>query len=530
MSTVDERVVEMKFNNQQFERGASQTIGTLDRLKGSLRFPSGSEMLGGLESGMRGLASRGLHGIESGVQTLGQRFTGLGVMGVTALATITNQAVMTGERLVKSLTIDPIKQGFQEYNTQLNAVQSILANVAVAGKDIDDVNKVLNELNHYADKTIYNFSEMTKNIGTFTSAGVGLEDSATAIKGIANVAAQAGSTTEQVSGVMYQLSQAISSGKVGLIDWKSVENASMATTTFQRALAQTGVAMGALSPSAVKLNGAMKTVSINGESFRNSISAAGGKDNWLSSKVLLNTLKIFSNDLSAAQIQAMGFSKEMAISLKHQAQVAYDSATVVKSFPQLLGTVRESVGSGWASTWMIIFGDFNQSKKLWTAVSKEVTKITDAMSNNRNKMLGDWEKLGGRTALIQSLANVWEGLTKVFKAVGAAWSQVFPPTSGQGLREITRQFQYFTATLIPSMETINLIYRTAKGFFAALDIGRMIVWEVVKMVARLFGAFGGDGVVSDSPYHCCAMVTGSLLCVTLFKAGDGLQKFFIGTW
>jgi tape measure domain-containing protein len=526
MSTVDERVVEMKFNNQQFERGASQTIGTLDRLKGSLRFPSGSEMLGGLESGMRGLASRGLHGIESGVQTLGQRFTGLGVMGVTALATITNQAVMTGERLVKSLTIDPIKQGFQEYETQLNAVQTILANTAQAGVTLPQVNKALDELNTYADKTIYNFSEMAKNIGTFTAAGVALKPAVAAIKGISNLAALSGTNSERAAGAMYQLSQALAAGKVGLMDWNSVNAAGMGGSVFQRDLARTAVAMGKLSPAAVKLSGDMKNVTIRGKSFRESLSAKEG-DTWLTSDVLTASLRHFTGDMNLAQIQAEGFSRAEAEDIQAMGRRAYLAATEVKTFTQLVGAMGEAVGSGWAQTWRIIFGDFGEAKQLWTDVNNVLGDVVLKQAQARNNLLGDWKALGGRTVLINSISYAWQALIAVLKPIRYAFREIFPAATGKQLMAITRAFEMFTANLLPSQTTLDKIYRTARGFFAALDIGRMIIWEVVKMVARLFGAFGGDGVVQILDITA-TMGDWIVALRDAIKAGDGLQKFFIG--
>ena len=234
--TIDSKVVEMKFDNKQFESNVQTTLSTLDKLKQSLKL---TEATKGLQNISNEAKNVDMSGIASAVDTLKVRFSALQVMGVTALANITNSAVNAGKRMIAALTIEPIKTGFQEYETQINAVQTILANTQSKGTTLEQVNKALDELNHYADLTIYNFTEMARNIGTFTAAGVDLDTSVSAIKGIANLAAVSGSTSQQASTAMYQLSQALASGTVKLQDWNSVVNAGMGGQVFQDALKET---------------------------------------------------------------------------------------------------------------------------------------------------------------------------------------------------------------------------------------------------------------------------------------------------
>ena len=213
---VDERVVSMQFDNKNFERNVQTTLGTLDKLKQCLNLSGATK---GLENVDRAAKKVDMTGLANAAETVRAKFSALEVMGVTALANITNSAVNAGKKIVSALTIDPIKTGFQEYETQINAVQTILANTESKGTTLQDVNSALDTLNTYADKTIYNFTEMTRNIGTFTAAGVDLNTSVSAIQGIANLAAVSGSTSQQASTAMYQLSQALSSGTVKLMDW-----------------------------------------------------------------------------------------------------------------------------------------------------------------------------------------------------------------------------------------------------------------------------------------------------------------------
>ena len=181
--TIDERVVSMEFDNKQFESNVRTSLSTLDKLKQSLNLKGAAK---GLENVNEAAKNCNLSPLSKAADTVKIKFSAMEVMAVTALANITNSAVNAGKKIVKALTIDPVKLGFKEYETQINAVQTILANTQSKGTTLDDVNEALDTLNKYADKTIYNFTEMTRNIGTFTAAGVKLDDSVNAIQGIAN--------------------------------------------------------------------------------------------------------------------------------------------------------------------------------------------------------------------------------------------------------------------------------------------------------------------------------------------------------
>ena len=223
-TTVDSRVVEMRFDNKQFESNVQTSMSTLDKLKQKLNLSGAAKGLDNIDKASKHLD---MNGLSRGVESVTAKFSALQVMGTTALVNITNSAVNAGKRMVSALTIDPVKDGLAEYETQINAVQTILANTSSKGTTLEQVNNALDELNHYADMTIYNFTEMTRNIGTFTAAGVDLNTSVAAIKGIANLAAVSGSTSQQASTAMYQLSQALAAGTVKLQDWNSVVNAGL---------------------------------------------------------------------------------------------------------------------------------------------------------------------------------------------------------------------------------------------------------------------------------------------------------------
>lgn len=396
-NTIDQRVVEMRFDNSQFEKNVATTMTTLEKLKQKLNLSGATK---GLENMNAAAKSNSMPVLGNAVEAVSAKFSALQVMGVTALANITNSAVNAGKRIVKSLTIDPIKSGFEEYETKMGSIQTILANTEHQGTTLDDVTAALDKLNTYADKTIYNFQQMTKNIGTFTAAGVDLQTSVNSIQGIANLAAVSGSTSQQASTAMYQLSQALASGTVKLQDWNSVVNAGMGGKVFQNALIRT----------AAMLDGASEDVEAWQKahidaygSFRESLS----KEQWLTTEVLTRTLEQFTmaaeegsdewNEFKKSLMES-GYTEAQAEEILKMANTATDAATKVKTFTQLMDTLKESAQSGWAQTWELIVGDFEEAKAFFTELSDIFGGIIGKSADRRNTFLGEalssnWDKL-----------------------------------------------------------------------------------------------------------------------------------------
>ncbi|WP_195978421.1 tape measure protein [Blautia luti] len=374
---VDSRVVEMRFDNAQFERNVKTTMSTLDKLKEKLKFSGASKGLGDIEKSAKQVD---MSGLGRGVDTIKMKFSAMEVIAMTALSNITTTAMRVGKSIADALTIDPLKDGFTEYETQMNAVQTILANTQKEGTTVKDVNKALDELNSYADQTIYNFTEMTRNIGTFTAAGVKLDASVSAIKGIANLAAVSGSTSQQASTAMYQLSQALAAGKVQLMDWNSVVNAGMGGQVFQDALIRTSEHLG---------TGAKEYIEATG-SFRNSL-----EKGWLTTDVLTQTLDQFATaadtqeeyNAAVKKFVDQGYTQEQAKEMADMAKTAGDAATKVKTFTQLIDTLKEALGSGWTKTWQLIIGDFEDAKEIWTKVSDVLSNLINKSSDARNKLV-----------------------------------------------------------------------------------------------------------------------------------------------
>lgn len=481
-TTVDERVVEMRFDNKQFEQNIQTSLSSLDKLKKSLNLEGAAK---GLETvnDAANKCSGNMSPLSNAVETVRVRFSALEVMAITALQNITNSALAAGKNLVSAFTIDPIKTGFEEYETQINAVQTILANTSSKGTTLDQVNNALDELNHYADMTIYNFTETTRNIGTFTAAGVDLDTSVAAIKGIANLAAVSGSNSQQASTAMYQLSQALAAGTVKLQDWNSVVNAGMGGQVFRDALKETAKVHGIAIDEMIKDEG----------SFRETLSKG-----WLTSDILTETLAKFTGDLNEDQLRTMGYTDDQIKSIMEMGKTANDAATKVKTFTQLFDTLKEAAQSGWTQSWEIIVGDFEEAKELLTEVSDTFSAVINASADARNKMLQDWKDLGGRTMMIEAVKNVFEGLVSVAKPVREAFNEIFPPMTGKQLAEITERIRDLTAKFKMGEESSKNLKNTFKGVFAVLDIVGQAFKAVAGGVGELIGLFlpAGNGVLS----------------------------------
>lgn len=490
--SIDNRIVDMQFNNRQFENGIQTSLKSLDNLKKGLDLDSSARSLSNLERVGRSFS---LAGVADGIEKLTNRFSNMGIVGITALQNITNSAINTGRRMLSALTVDPIKTGLQEYETKMNAITTILTNTASKGTTLKEVNATLNELNEYADKTIYNFAEMTRNIGTFTAAGVDLKQSAVAIKGIANLAAGSGSNAQQASTAMYQLSQALASGTVKLMDWNSVVNAGMGGELFQKALEKTARELG---------HGRDMSVS-----FRESLESG-----WITSKVLIKTLEGFAKDESLLK-----------------------AATQVKTFTQMIDTMKESVQSGWAQSWENIIGDREEAAAFFTAINDGFGNIVGSSAEARNEMLAFWKANGGRNAIIESLSNTFKGLQAVLKPINEAFREIFPPMTGQMLVDISKKIKDISSNFKIGEETATNLKRTFKGLFALLDIGKQAIFALGSGIGSFINyiAPAGGGLLSFTAYIGDYIVklnnaikTSNIFNVAIQKIGDFMKPIADG--
>lgn len=561
MANIDQRVVTLKLDSSSFQKNANDVIKTIDKLTQSLSKLSSLKVSDSLNKSLSNAnfsklsksaqdsfnqidkASKGvkfqsllanagsafsqisakagqttLDGLGASVQAIGDKFNSLRLIAIGTLTNIASQAVSSGMQVAKSFTIQPIIDGFHEYELQLNSVQTILANTASKGTNIDQVNAALSELNSYADQTIYNFSEMTRNIGTFTAAGVDLDKSVASIKGIANLAAMSGSSSQQASSAMYQLSQAIAAGKVQLMDWNSVVNAGMGGEAFQNALKRTAQHFGTDVDSMIKKYG----------SFRESLT----EGEWLTTDVLTETLKQLSGAYSEADLVAQGYSEDQAKAIVEMASTAESAATKIKTFSQLIDTLKEEVGSGWANTWQILMGNFEEARDSWTAIGNQLQASIGQASKARNDLLQGWADLGGRKELFASLTDSLKMLASWINPIKQGFRDVFPPATAQQLFNITKGLHQFiqnaTLTSEQSERLRGVVKTLASGLKYLLDALNGAREGLSKMVGGVKGVINGLLSVFDGVSKLMQSLTGGTNAANAFNqafslVGSGLN-------
>jgi tape measure domain-containing protein len=443
---VDEKIVAMKMDNSDFKRKAIETTGLFGKLQSALAKVPGVNSLSRVTESLSGINSAAqrvdLSSIANNVDNISQRFSTLGVVATTALANIANKAVNAGTQLAKSLTVDPLMDGFREYENKMGSIGTMLSNTEWNGSTLKDVKKTLGELNDYADNTIYSFEQMTANIGRFTAAGVTLEDSAIAIKGLGNLAAISGSNTDQLNTAMYQMSQALASGKLNLMDWNSLVNAGMAGKKTQDALVATAKAMG-------------KNVDLS-DGFRNSIS-----EGWLTSEVFLATLKKFGKDKSMTK-----------------------AATSVRTFTGMIAALKEGVGSGWAETWELVFGDFNQATERWTALSEVIGGFFKLQSDARNRLVGKISEAGIFEGIFMTITNTGLAVLKIVTAIGKGIGRAFGGGNSGLLKAIGKGLNSFADALVPGKRTLEII----STIFYALATPIALVVKGLLLLGKVFVA------------------------------------------
>lgn len=442
---IDEKIVAMKMDNSDFKQKAIETTSIFGKLRdGFSKIPGISGLskvtqeLGNVKRAATNASD--FSSLTRAADVVTQRFSNMGIVATTALANIANRATNTGLAIMNSLGPQQVRDGFSEYELKMRSIGTMLANTEWAGSDLNDVKRTLEDLNNYADKTIYNFAQMTDNVGRFTAAGVTLEDSATAIKGLGNLAAISGSDVNQLNTAMYQMSQALASGKLNLMDWNSLVNAGMAGKKTQDALVKTARKMG-------------KTVDLS-NGFRDSISKG-----WLTSKVFLATLKQFGKDKSMTE-----------------------AATKVRTFTGMMDALKESIGSGWATSWEIIFGDYEEATKFWTKISDTLNGIFQKSTDSRNAMLKAIFDDGGLNSVLESIKNVGTPIVQIFKAIGGGFREAFPPVSVKSIRSMVDGFRDFTSHLKLSESTVNNLKTIFAGFFSTVSIG----WKIIKGIGSAF--------------------------------------------
>lgn len=366
----------------------------------------------------------------------------LSVVGMAAISRLTNAAINFGQRAFHGM-IEGITDGFHEYETQLNAIQTIYANTSINGTSMTQITRALDTLNTYADKTIYNFTQMTHNIGMFTAAGVGLQDSVSAIQGIANWAAMCGSNAAQANTAMYQLSQSLATGSLKLQDWNSVVNAGMGGKQLQDALLRTAVHLKAID---------WKYAASAAKDFRQSL-----QDGWATTEVVSETFKQLTMDVSdygkaVAGLVQQGYTQQEAETIVKLAQNSQEAATKVKTFTQLIDTLREAVGSGWTESWGIVLGDLDEAKDLYSGISDALGAMIANSAKRRNDFLRAGMSSGYKQLVQDGIAD-----TEVFTNSLTKFGDVALKSSGKTVAGLIKQYGSFEKSMHSGWVTADVL-------------------------------------------------------------------------
>ena len=524
-NNIDKRIVEMQFDNQQFESNVKTSLSTLDSLKKGLDLSGASK---GFDELDKAVSKVDMNTLGSAVEAVKVKFSALETIATTALVNITNEAVNAGKQLLASLSVDQISAGWGKYAEKTSAVQTIMAATA---KDFDDtgeqmeyVNSQLEKLNWFTDETSYSFLDMVNNIGKFTSNRIPLDKSVTAMQGISNWAALSGANVAEAGRAMYNLAQAIAVGRVQLIDWKSIENANMATAEFKETAIETALAMGTLEKGA---DGVIRTLGGDEVSVSN-FNSALTQGKWFTSEVLMNVLEqygSFANELykttektgltASELLSYMEDYEDGTLSLSDVAKktglsveeldVAFKTLTSdtmnlgyrsfraaqeAKTFKESIDSVKDAVSTGWMNTFEIIFGNYQEAKVLWTDLANAMYDAFASSAEARNELLSGWRDLGGRDLLIESFWNTWEGIANIIGTVKGAFRNIFPPATSEQLYRITEKLHEFTdrlKKLSENTDIMNKVARVFSGVAAALDIVKTGLGWVLEGFKRLVG-------------------------------------------
>jgi hypothetical protein len=507
-SSIDQRIVEMQFDNKEFESGIQTSLKSIRNLENGLQLKDGAK---GFENIGRAANNVSFDTLGSGVIAIQQKFTAMEVVAITALQNIVNKAMAAGEHLVKSLSIDQISAGFEKFGSKTSSVATLEAQ----GYALEDVNRELDRLNTFTDETSYNFTDMVANIAKFTATGKNLTESVTAMEGIANWAALSGQNAQTASRAMYQLSQAMGAGVMRLEDYKSIQNASMDTDEFRRKCIAAAISLGTLKDNGDETYSAVsqgaKATAFNVSQFTTQLTEGA----WLTSDVMMKVFNDYSKAVTeivdASNKRSMTVSeiieeihsksekesisideaiKSLGYTFDEFSLKAFESAQKARTFGDAIESVKDAVSTGWMKTFELIFGNADEATDLWTELANRMYDVFAGGAEIRNEILESWKDAGGRTDLIDSIWNIWDAVESVVIPIKEAFDNIFPPMTAERLVNITSALESFTSKLKIGDETADKLKRTFSGIFSVFSIFKKILGTVSDAVAKLLGASG----------------------------------------
>lgn len=488
-TAVENEVVRMQFDNRQFEAGVKQSMSTLDKLKAALHLDKSAQ---GFKQIGDAAKKVNFNPITNGIEGIKRSFSAMDIAFATAVARMTNDAITAGKKIASALTIDPVKTGLSEYETKLNAVQVMKSN---RGGSIEEITEALDELNKYADKTIYNFTQMTSNVGKFVAQGMKAGEAAKAVQGLANLAGASGASAEDMARATYQMSQAMG-GTIRKIDWNSLRNANMATMQLKDVLKEVakteyGVDVDAL----IKAKG----------TFEDSL-----EKGWLTGEMFSEAMQMYSDTYDEAQLKQKGYNDAQIKMFKDLAKEAAEATTSVKTLSQLWDVIKETAQSGWTQTWELVIGDLDEAKRIFTNLNNMISGYIDKVSTARNKLLSIWAKgydsetakkdkdgnpikdtlssagLTGREEVLLGLSEFMHSITAIVQSIKAAFREIFPPMTAKRAVELSQAFRRLMQAIKPTYKELENIFYAVRGVLSVVGLFRDVIAEVIKALFPVF--------------------------------------------
>lgn len=541
-TTIDQKVVEMRFDNKQFEENVAESISTLDKLKSALNFDKVSDAFGTVTNAA---AKVDLSPISNGVDTIIVKFNALELAVIQSISNIITNGIEKLEHAVTSLTLDQVTSGWNKLEQKTGSVQTIMA---ATGKTIDEVSEQLDRLNWFSDETSYSFTDMTSNVGKFTSVGVELEDAVAAMEGISTWAALSGANATTASRAMYNLSQAMGVGSVKLIDWRSIENAGMATSEFKSIVLDTAAAMGTLTKFA---DGTYQTIekgtNVTVKDFNSALS-----EGWFSSEVLMKSLETyggFANELSKATkdlgietfdlLQAIDNYDGSAESLNkiviktgksaselqpildkltsseyELGRKAFKAAQEAKTFTDAIDATADAVSTKWMNVFEILFGNYEQAKGFYTDMAEALYYIfADPVDQLKDfvekwsefyKLTEDGERIFMGDLFRSGITDFLWGIDNVLEIIKNTLSSIIPAGTVTNFVKLTfkfsdamKAFREGTETFELSESVISRLQRVWAGLTAVFDIFKQLLSSLkplFKDISNVIGTLADDAL------------------------------------
>ena len=524
--TIDSKVVEMRFDNKNFEKNVKQSMTTLDKLKRALK-------LDGVTNGLTAVEQRAnsikFHGLADTIDKVAEKFSGLSMIGKMAMIRISQSIANAGLTMAKSLSVDNIMSGWQKLQQKANSMSTLISQ----GYKTNVVEKQLEKLNWFSDETSYNFTDMIDNIAKFTATGKGLEDSVTAMQGIALWAAKSGQNAQKASAAMYQLSQALGAGYMRKEDWKSIQNASMDTAEFRKQTLEVAVAMG-------KLNkvGEDTYQSLLGNKMRftqQQFAESLTEGQWFTSDVMMEVYKkyakasdqmkkaidIMAEDhnitLTAGQMiraydalknntfdkflkeeeiddkKAISALKNMVSGFDEFGISTFRAGQEYRTFNDTIDATKDAVSTKWMNIMETLIGNIDAQKKLWTKVGEQFYDWFAAPLDDLQELLNRWVNMGGRDSLHKAIGNIGSAIGAITKPIKEAWDEIFPSITAKRLTELTNKFKEFTSHLKISGEIADSINSIFRAFFSVIKTGLSVVITLGKALFKLIEVFSPLG-------------------------------------